>query len=84
MQLEKIGLRKSSYPFDWIISDFEGVVCAIDSVFENYNDILWVANKGISSRIIKIHEVLPDYQDVCCRKLLKIMLIYVLCLSIVS
>ena len=36
MQLEKFGLRKASYPFDWIISDFEGVVRAIDSGFENF------------------------------------------------
>jgi len=29
MDLEKLGLRTESSPFDWLISDFEGVIRAL-------------------------------------------------------
>ena len=29
IDLEKLGLRTESSPFDWVISDFEGVMLAI-------------------------------------------------------
>lgn len=35
-ELERVGLRSASYPFDWLISDFEGVVKAIESHFEDF------------------------------------------------
>lgn len=35
-ELERIGLRSASYPFDWLISDFEGVIRAIESHFEDF------------------------------------------------
>ncbi|SHN65797.1 Putative papain-like cysteine peptidase [Butyrivibrio hungatei DSM 14810] len=38
MELEKYGLRDYSYPFDWIISDFEGIVSAINDNFSDYLD----------------------------------------------
>jgi len=33
--IEKMGLRSASYPFDWVISDFPGVIRAINNHFEN-------------------------------------------------
>lgn len=36
MELEKYGLRDCSYPFDWLITDFEGVILAIESGFSDY------------------------------------------------
>ena len=38
MELEKYGLRKESSPFDWTISDFRGVISAIENNFEDYVD----------------------------------------------
>lgn len=38
MELEKYGLRDHSYPFDWLITDFEGVVSAINNNFSDYLD----------------------------------------------
>ena len=32
-ELERYGLRGESYPFDWVISDFGGVVEAIQNNF---------------------------------------------------
>lgn len=36
--LERMGLRSTSSPFDWCISNFEGVIDAINRNFENYLD----------------------------------------------
>ncbi len=36
MELEKLGLRSESSPFDWLISDFEGVIRAIENHFEDF------------------------------------------------
>ena len=36
LELERIGLRETSSPFDWLIADFEGVTRAIDSHFKNW------------------------------------------------
>lgn len=38
MELERIGLRSESSPFDWCISDFEGVINAIENRFEKWLD----------------------------------------------
>ncbi len=35
-ELEVIGLRNESSPFDWLISDFEGVISAIRNNFEDF------------------------------------------------
>jgi hypothetical protein len=35
-ELEKYGLRNASFPFDWIISDFEGVINCIKTEFEDF------------------------------------------------
>ena len=36
LELERIGLRSTSYPFDWCISNYEGVIDAIENQFENF------------------------------------------------
>ncbi|MBE5930116.1 MAG: hypothetical protein E7268_03525 [Lachnospiraceae bacterium] len=36
LELEKIGLRSHSSPFDWLISDFEGVLLAIQNHFSDF------------------------------------------------
>lgn len=36
IELEKLGLRTESSPFDWVISDFEGVMSAIQNHFEDF------------------------------------------------
>lgn len=38
-ELERFGLRDASYPFDWIISDIEGVFQCIDNNFDGLLDI---------------------------------------------
>lgn len=35
-ELERIGLRSTSSPFDWCISNYEGVIDAIENHFENF------------------------------------------------
>lgn len=37
-ELERMGLRSTSSPFDWCISDFEGVISAIKNNFEGFLD----------------------------------------------
>lgn len=36
LELEKLGLREESSPFDWVISDFEGVIRAIHGHFSDF------------------------------------------------
>ena len=36
--LEKLGLRNFSSPFDWGISSFSDVISAIDNKFDNFMD----------------------------------------------
>lgn len=36
LELEKIGLRSTSSPFDWVISNYEGVINAIQNHFEDF------------------------------------------------
>lgn len=35
-ELERFGLHDRTYPFDWLISDFEGVIRAIETHFEDF------------------------------------------------
>lgn len=37
--LEQLGLRDVSSPFDWCISDFRGVVAAIENNFHDFMNI---------------------------------------------
>ena len=39
-ELEKYGLRNASSPFDWMISDFEGVISCIFVVLRKFNFFL--------------------------------------------
>ena len=36
LDLEKLGLRSESSPFDWLISDFEGVITLIENRFDGF------------------------------------------------
>lgn len=36
LELERIGLRSTSSPFDWCISNFEGVIEAIENKFDDF------------------------------------------------
>lgn len=36
LELERMGLRSTSSPFDWIISNYEGVINAIQNHFEDF------------------------------------------------
>lgn len=43
LELDKVGLRNSSGPFDWLISDFKGVINCVDNNFEdflNYDNLM--------------------------------------------
>lgn len=46
MELEKLGLRSESSPFDWLISDFEGVIHAIDNHFEDFLEQKYLAQNS--------------------------------------
>lgn len=35
-ELERIGLRRASYPFDWLISDFQAVMNLIETNFDGF------------------------------------------------
>lgn len=51
IELEKLGLRTESSPFDWLISDFEGVLCAIQTNFEDFlNPDFLAQNTRVRSR----------------------------------
>ena len=36
LELERIGLRSASSPFDWCISNYKGVMKAIENRFEDF------------------------------------------------
>ena len=36
MELDRIGLRDSSYPFDWLLSDIRGVVDCLEKDFDDF------------------------------------------------
>lgn len=46
MELEKLGLRSESSPFDWLISDFEGVIYAIRNHFEDFLNPKYLAQNS--------------------------------------
>lgn len=43
LELERIGLRNTAYPFDWCISDFSGVIEAIENGFSEWLDSKWLS-----------------------------------------
>lgn len=46
MELEKLGLRSESSPFDWLISDFEGVIHSIRNHFEDFLEPTYLAQNS--------------------------------------
>lgn len=50
IELEKMGLRNESSPFDWVISDFQGVVLAVEEEFSDFlnYDILFQNKKNLA------------------------------------
>lgn len=50
-ELEKFGLRTESSPFDWVISDFEGVTANIKNHFSGYLDYNLLA-QNVQNRAI--------------------------------
>ena len=50
-ELERYGLRGESYPFDWVISDFGGVVEAIQNNFSNFLDYDFLAQSSLNHSV---------------------------------
>ncbi len=51
IELEKMGLRSESSPFDWLISDFEGVISSIRHDFADFLNPMYLAqNTHVRSR----------------------------------
>ena len=42
-ELEKSGLRDASFPFDWLISDFKGVIQCVENGFQDFLDIKYLS-----------------------------------------
>lgn len=42
-ELERLGLRSESSPFDWLITDFEGVILAIENNFDDFLEYKYLA-----------------------------------------
>ena len=53
IELEKLGLRSESSPFDWVISDFEGVMMAIQEQFSNFLDYEYLQQDKSKHEIYK-------------------------------
>lgn len=53
IELEKLGLRSESSPFDWVISDFEGVIMAIQEHFSNFLDYEYLSQNKDNHAIYK-------------------------------
>lgn len=49
-ELERIGLRDASYPFDWLISDFGGVITAIETRFKDFLRYDYLAQMRVNPR----------------------------------
>ena len=39
LDLDKLGLRAASYPFDWLITDFEGVINCMKNNFKDFLNV---------------------------------------------
>ncbi len=51
--LELLGLRSGAFPFDWVISDFEGVMNAIENGFVDFLDPACLSQSKENQRIYK-------------------------------
>lgn len=57
LELERKGVRDASYPFDWLISDFQGVIKVIENRFYDFLNIdffLRIKSVCIYSKIVNI------------------------------
>lgn len=64
MDLEKLGLRSESFPFDWLISDFEGVVRAIENGFEDFLKYEYLSQNRANRAIYRnTHYNIDFYHD---------------------
>lgn len=52
-ELEKLGLRTESSPFDWVISDFEGDINNIKNHFADYLDYIFLSQDKQNREIYK-------------------------------
>ena len=57
MELERFGLRSASFPFDWLLSDFRGVVEAINSNFGAFFDESFLNNQNKGCMYIEIQNM---------------------------
>jgi hypothetical protein len=46
IELEKLGLRSESSPFDWTLADFKGVIAAIEENFSGFMDYEYLLQSG--------------------------------------
>ncbi len=53
LDLERMGLRNESSPFDWVVSDFEGVITAIREHFADFLNYNYLAQNEKSHGIYK-------------------------------
>lgn len=53
IELEKLGLRNESSPFDWVISDFEGVIMAMQEHFVDFLSYKYLFQKKSNHAIYK-------------------------------
>ncbi len=63
-ELERLGLRNESSPFDWLISDFEGVIQAIQNHFADFIEYKYLAqNRQYRSYYLNTKYNIEFYHD---------------------
>lgn len=50
MELERIGLRNESSPFDWCISNYEGVISLIENHFKNFLEVNYLVQDEVTHK----------------------------------
>lgn len=58
LELERKGLRDASYPFDWLISDFQGVIKVIENRFYDFLNIDFFSQNKECMHIFKIVNII--------------------------
>ena len=53
IELEKLGLRTESSPFDWVVSDFDGVIKAIKNNFIDFLEYDYLEQSGVNRSIYR-------------------------------
>ena len=54
LELERVGLRSASSPFDWLVSDFSGVIDLIENHFDSFWSMTACCKIGSIIRYIAI------------------------------